>query len=248
MAEALIGGLRRLGRQVITFDPPGSGKSTRAARLGMPEMHRCTDEALEACGVSSLVDALGHSMGGLTLLAYAIEQSRRVKRLVLVGTGSGGPAYTKAPGALWNRSHPAFWRMALLGILHVAWPRLAPERIMLNFVKRYSFHDRSLAEPEGVELRDWLRPRRGRTADWHRVARKLDYAPRLNEVEAPTLILCGRYDPQFPPSCSEELAVGIGTARTVYFECSGHYPFIEEPEAFWAVVEAFLAPSRTSPR
>ena len=28
MADALIGGLRRLGRQVITFDPPGSGKLT----------------------------------------------------------------------------------------------------------------------------------------------------------------------------------------------------------------------------
>ena len=26
--DALIGGLTRLGRQVITFDPPGSGKST----------------------------------------------------------------------------------------------------------------------------------------------------------------------------------------------------------------------------
>jgi proline iminopeptidase len=247
MADALIEGLGGLGRQVITFDPPGSGKSTRPARLGIPEMHQCTDEALEAYGVSGPVDALGHSMGGLALLAYAIEQSRRVKRLVLVGTGSGGPAYTKAPGALWNRSHPAFWRMALLGMLHIAWPRLAPERIMLDFVKRHSFHDQGLVEPEAVEPRDWLRPRRGRTAGWHRVARKLDYAPRLNEVEAPTLILCGRHDPQFPPSCSEELAAGIRTARTVYFERSGHYPFIEEHDAFWVVVGAFLAPSGTSP-
>lgn len=110
---------------------------------------------------------------------------------------------------------------------------------MLNFIQRHSFYDQSRAEPEKVSPRDWLRPKRGRT-DWHRVARKLDYAPRLGEIEAPTLILCGRYDPQYPPACSEELAVGIPNARATYFEHSGHYPFIEEPEAFWGAVGDFL--------
>jgi pimeloyl-ACP methyl ester carboxylesterase len=102
----------------------------------MPKMHQCADEALDLCGVTGPVDALGHSMGGLALLAYAIEGPGRVKRLVLVGTGSGGPAYMGAPGALWNRSHPAFWRMALLGILHILWPRLAPQQMMLNFIRK----------------------------------------------------------------------------------------------------------------
>jgi pimeloyl-ACP methyl ester carboxylesterase len=64
-ADALIDGLTHLGRQVITFDPPGSGQSTRPARLGIAEMHQCTNEALDVCGVSGPVDALGHSMGGL---------------------------------------------------------------------------------------------------------------------------------------------------------------------------------------
>jgi pimeloyl-ACP methyl ester carboxylesterase len=56
-ADALIAGLTRLGCQVITFDPPGSGHSTRPARLGMPEMHQCADEALEMVGVAGVVDA-----------------------------------------------------------------------------------------------------------------------------------------------------------------------------------------------
>jgi pimeloyl-ACP methyl ester carboxylesterase len=64
-ADALIAGLTHLGRQVITFDPPGAGQSTRAARLGMAEMHQCANEALDVCRVSGPVDALGHSMGGL---------------------------------------------------------------------------------------------------------------------------------------------------------------------------------------
>jgi proline iminopeptidase len=238
-ADALIDGLTQLGRQVVTFDPPGSGQSTRPARLGMPEMHQCANEALDVCGIPGPADALGHSMGGLAVLAYAIEQPARTQRLVLVGTGSGGPAYMQAPGALWNRSHPAFWRMVLLSILHILWPRRAPEQIMLNFITRHSFYDQGQAVPEKVTLRDWLRPKRGRT-DWHRVARKLDYAPRLGEIKVPALVLVGRYDPQYPPACSEELATSIPKAQLVYFEHSGHYPFIEEREAFWQAVGGFL--------
>jgi hypothetical protein len=41
-----------------------------------------------------------------------------------------------APGALWNRTHPAFWQMALLGILQTLWPRRGPEQIMLNFIHK----------------------------------------------------------------------------------------------------------------
>jgi 2-hydroxy-6-oxonona-2,4-dienedioate hydrolase len=238
-ADALIAGLTSLGRQVITFDPPASGHSTRPSRLGMAEMHQCADEALEVGGAAGPVDALGHSMGGLALLAYAIEQPARISRLALVGTGSGGPAYMQAPGALWNRSHPAFWRLALLGMLHILWPRLGPQKLMLNFIQRYSFYDSSRAQPELINLCDWLRPKRGRT-DWHRIARKLEYAPRLGEIEAPALILVGRYDPQYPLSASEELATGIPNARLMRFEHSGHYPFIEEPGPFWAGVDDFL--------
>ena len=110
--DALVEGLVDVGRRVITFDPPGSGRSTRPARLSMSEMHDCADEALAAVGIDAPVDALGHSMGGLAALAYALERPGRVRRLVLVGTGSGGPAYMGARGALWNRSHPHFtgWR------------------------------------------------------------------------------------------------------------------------------------------
>lgn len=57
------------------------------------------------------------------------------------------------------------------------------------------------------------------------------------------MILCGRHDPQYPPACSMELARGIKNARVIFFERSGHFPYIEEPEAFWSAVAAFLAES-----
>jgi len=102
-------------------------------------------------------------MGGLALLAYAIEQPRQVGRLLLVGTGAGGPAYTRGAGALWNRSHPAFWRMAMLGMLHISWPRRGPEKLMMNFVRYWSFFDHKQAARDSITFRDWFRPRRGHT-------------------------------------------------------------------------------------
>ena len=57
----------------------------------------------------------------------------------------------------------------------------------------------------------------------------------------PTLVLCGRHDPQYPIACSQELAASILSAHLIVFERSGHYPFIEEGEAFWRTVDEFLA-------
>lgn len=238
-AAPLIEGLTGIDCQVISFDPPASGQSTRPSRLSMEEMHHCASEALEVCGIQGPVNGFGHSMGGLTMLAYAIEQPAQVKKLVLVGTGTGGTAYMNAPDALWNRTHPAFWRMALLGIFQTVWPRRAPEKMMLNFIKRHSFCDSSYAQPEKVHWKDWLRPKAGHP-EWHNIARKLDYAPHLGEIQAQTLLLCGRHDPQYPASCSAQLAAGVPQASLVLFEKSGHYPFIEEREAFWQAVQAFL--------
>lgn len=145
-----------------------------------------------------------------------------------------------APGALWDRSHPRFWALAPLGVLHLARPNLATERLVNNLIERESFHDQRLARPDAIGPGDWLRRRQGRGGAWHRLARKLDYTPRLGELRVPTLVLCGRHDPRYPLACSEQLATAMHCAELVVFEASGHHPFIEEPEAFWAAVGRFL--------
>ena len=185
-------------------------------------------------------------MGGLVVLAYALAAPQRVRRLVLVCTGSGGPAFMKAPGALWQRGHPRFRAMAALGVLHLALPNRATERLLNNLIRRESFVDKRLAHTDPIALRDWFRPRTGR-ADWHRVARKLDYEPRLAEIAVPTLVLGARHDPQFPLASSQQLASRIPGAELVVLEHSGHFPNLEEPTQFWAAVGRFLDGAATSP-
>ncbi|MDQ3864147.1 MAG: alpha/beta hydrolase [Actinomycetota bacterium] len=232
----LVEGLETLGRRVITFDPPGSGRSMRTMRLDMGEMLGCAEEALAACGLEDApVDVMGHSQGGFAALAFAIERAERVRRLVVVGAGAGGPSWMRAQGAIWNRSHPDFWRFGFFSSLYFISRRLAAQKMMFNLIFRDSYVDQEKFVPDPVSPLDWLRPAHPRTR-WALVARRLDYSRRLGEVSAPTLVLVGRQDPQMPPPCSEELAGGIPNARLVVFEKSGHYPYTEEPEQFWAEV------------
>ena len=69
---------------------------------------------------------------------------------------------------------------------------------------------------------------------------KRSYEERLGEVEAETLVIAGRHDPESPLACSEELREGVRGARLVIFEGSGHHPFIEEEVSFTRVLSEFL--------
>ncbi len=63
---------------------------------------------------------------------------------------------------------------------------------------------------------------------------------RLGAITAPTLLISGRFD-EATPVTVQPFADGIADVRWEIFENSSHMPFVEEPEGYRAVVEAFLA-------
>jgi proline iminopeptidase len=238
--------LARLGRTVITFDPPGAFRSTRTARVNLAEMLNCAAEALVACGIDGPVDLVGHSMSGLCALAFAVEQPDVVRRLLLIGSVAGGPSVLRGRGLplCWSFADARFWRAAWLGMwLRSGHGSLAQHKRMLELIWRASYHDPAHVPSVAVEPDDARRPAPIRDR-WPRVAQSIDDSRRLAAVRAPTLVCVGRYDPQAPVACSEELAAGMPSARLVIFEGSGHYPFVEEAERFAAQAAGFLGRRR----
>jgi proline iminopeptidase len=239
IAEILTG----MGRTVVTFDVPGAYRSTREPFGDMDEMIRSADETLERLGIQDPVDVVGHSMGGLVALAYAIERPQRTRKLMLVTSLSGFPAAARwgFPGSAFRIYEPDFWRIIFWGIrLNAGRGDLALHKRLQNIMGRASYHNQELFRPTQIDADDREKGVPIRTIWSKNMYTRLSYADRLGDVRAPTLILAGRHDPEAPLQCSEELLRGIPDARLVVFEQSGHSPFIEEASLFAQTADAFL--------
>ena len=239
--------LAAMGRTVVTFDVPGAYRSTREPVGDMDEMIRSADEALDRLRIRGPVDVVGHSMGGLTALAYAIERPQRTRRLVLITSLSGFPAAARCglPGSAFRPYEPDYWRIIIWGMrLNAGRGNLALHKKLQNLMARASYHDKTLFTPVEIDAGDHEKGVPIRTIWSKNMYARLSYAHRLAEVRAPTLILAGRHDPEAPLECSEELRRGIPDASLLVFEHSGHSPFLEEASLFAESVDHFLSGRR----
>lgn len=239
IAEILV----EMGRTVITFDVPGAYRSTREPVGDMDEMLRSADETLDHLGIQGPVDVVGHSMGGLAALGYAIERPERTRRLVLVTSLSGFPAAARwgFPGSAFRFYEADYWRVIIWGMkLNAGRGDLALHKKLQNLMGRASYYDETLFSPVEVDEDDSDKGVPIRTIWSKNMYSRLSYAGKLGEVQAPTLIIAGRHDPEAPLQCSEELLQGISDASLVISEHSGHSPFIEEASHFAQTVDAFL--------
>lgn len=231
-----------LGRKVITFDVPGAYASTREHQVDMKEMLDCALEALEAAGVDGKVDVAGHSMGGLVALAFALEYPERVDQLSLINTLSGFDASLKwgMPSSAWTWKQKEYWQLMYWGLrLQNGRGNLEMHKRLMHLMLEASYVDKSFVPPLEIDEDDKDKPTPVRFK-WSKTLWNINYAEVLDQVKASTLITAGRYDPQTPIECAQELELGIPENIMVIFENSGHYPFIEENEMFLDVVGTFL--------
>jgi len=83
-------------------------------------------------------------------------------------------------------------------------------------------------------------PPRGISDALHGLAARQDATPILRQIVAPTLVVCGEEDVITPVANAETLHQGIAGSELVVIPKSGHLPPMETPEAFNAVLGAFL--------
>lgn len=246
IANALV----EMGRTVITFDVPGAYQSTRSPVGDIDELLSAAIETLDRMGIDQPIDVVGHSMSGLAALAFAVEYPERTNRLVLIGAMSGFPAVLKhgMPNSVWKMTDAEYWQFIFLGLkVKSGFGTLADHKQLHNIMHRESFYDKSLFTGLDIHPDDQHQGIPIREKVWGgNLFNQLDYSDRLSSVNAATLILAGRHDPEAPPACSEELNQGIEHSEMVIFEHSGHYPYLEEPEAFAEVVQNFLNQEQTA--
>jgi 3-oxoadipate enol-lactonase len=70
--------------------------------------------------------------------------------------------------------------------------------------------------------------------------RDADYTEAVKTIAVPTICIVGEQDGSTPPDLVRSMARLIPDARYEVIADSGHLPCVEQPEAFTAVIRAFI--------
>src|SRR6202011_285170 len=79
-----------IGRHVIRFDSAGIGESEGETPNSVAAMAEIVPALLDALEIDR-TDILGWSLGGYVAQTVALDRPERVRRLVIAGSGPGGP-------------------------------------------------------------------------------------------------------------------------------------------------------------
>ena len=230
--------LARLGRTLV-LDLRGHGGTSNSGRAADYTLEGLVADLAAAFDALELAraDLLGHSLGGMVALRFALAHPGRVASLVLMDT-SARPMKLPVPEAL---------RTALSTLV-----REQGVAALLPGMRQMAANNFAPAARRTLE-------RMGAETFWERVERKLlamdpvawealgrvlgDHAPvadRLGEIRCPTLVIVGAEDRPFLEP-ADELERGIRGAVRVTVPDAAHSPQLENPEAWAAAIRAHLA-------
>lgn len=232
-ADPLAQALARLFR-VYAINPRGLGGSgpVRDQRdLSMATFADQLHQARQALDLASWI-VVGASTGGMLALLHALGGPAAVGGLVLVGTAA---SHRFLHGSLYDPGHPHAAQVAAARPLAVgdAADRARFAEIMFSL---------SVADPDATRIPPgWAEQEVSmpRMLAFSGELAAFDLEPRLGAIACPALVVVGRHDPQCPPVHSRRIAQRIPQARLHVFDRSGHFPYLEEPEAFARVLSSW---------
>jgi proline iminopeptidase len=226
--------------RLVLYDHRSHGRS------GRPPIETLTHEQLvedaealrQHLGVGQMI-LFGHSYGGTLALMYALKYPQHLAGLVLCTTypAFDYPEVIQANAA--QRGTPE--QLAALG--RWANGEVTTDEQFGEFWETLTpmyFHRYDPAVGEALK-RDAVYSGAAFNRAFGVLTPGYNVVDRLGEIQMPTLILGSRDDWITPLAQSERLHAGIRGSELVVFEHSGHFPFIEEQDAFLRTVRTWLA-------
>ena len=213
---------------VIRFDVPGAGASPPGALpIGFPGNAFLVSRLISALG-HRRVDVLGLSWGGGLAQQLALQHRGRVRRLVLVSTGTGMTMVPGRPEVLAKMLTPRRFRdveyaASLAGTLYGGSSRTRPGQVR-----------KVLGDSTRVGSRRGYAHQLMAIASWSSL-------PVLPLVTTPTLVLSGDDDPIIPVVNAHVLHRLIrGSKLHVY--PGGHLTLVADVEVLTPMITGFLHP------
>jgi proline iminopeptidase len=226
--------------RLVYYDHRRNGRSGRPPieTLTLARLAADADALREHLGLEK-VAVLGHSYGGCIALQYALRYPQRLSHLLLVGTTAAWDYTDEIVADLPRRTTSA---AVVSGLVHVAADdaKFARDQRLVAATLGFRAFDPDRAACLFAST-IWSPAACARSRE---LMADCDVTSRLADISAPTLVLAGCHDFFCPPSQAERLHRGIAGSELVMFEDSGHYPFVEEGEAFRLTVRRWLLRAR----
>ena len=219
------------GYRAIAWDMPGYGHSAPLDPYTFKALAaRCQllMDTLHRPGAAPMA-LVGHGMGAMLALEVALRQPARVGRLVLC---AGGPALDAAACAAWVAPRLEALDASAGGDMAALAEQLVPR------------HAAPGALPEGLRLASHALAQ-VYPSTYRRALQALPtfarHARDFVHLHMPVLLVSGQYDRATPPAALEALAQVLPHARHATLAHAGHWPQLEDPDGFDALLLAFLA-------
>ncbi|HET9659653.1 MAG TPA: proline iminopeptidase-family hydrolase [Thermomicrobiales bacterium] len=234
------------GFQVVRYDQLGSGKSEQPDDTSLWTVDHFVNEVdvVRAALGFEQMHLLGQSWGSFLALEYALRYPRHVQTMTLYSgaasteqcfEGMNSLRFQLPPDvvdtmaryeAAEDFENPEY--LAAVQILldrHLCRVQPWPDELTRSMENMGAAVYNTMWGPNEFTLT-------GNLATW-------DRRDRLDEIDIPTLIVCGRYD-EVIPACSETMHAGIKGSRLYVFENSSHLCHMEEPGLFFPLFTGFL--------
>lgn len=212
---------------VIRFDQRGFGQS--AEPVGPFSYAEDIKGILDHYGISR-AHIVGSSFGGSAAIDFALQYPQAVGKLVLAGPSINGRRY---PLRMQWKGIADFLRVRRVGIEKAAdrlladpyWGYIVPR----DEDRRRKFRDLYVSNAAYYRSKPtWAKPLAPAAAS------------RLGELRGPMLVIEPENDLPFNKQACEMLARGANDATRVVMRDTGHYPHLERPGDFAAIVLDYL--------
>ncbi len=211
--------------KVYALDFWGFGESAKSSDLPfrVDSYVKMVDQFMDALGIMA-APVFGHSMGGTVALSLAMERPDKVPKVAIVGSPIDGRSlhlFLKLGGIDWIAR--LLWRLPIVLQLVIRMVLIydseATRKMILNDVSKTSNESffRSIGDLHHTDLRS-----------------------RLSRLQMPILGVYGIRDIIVNPAQAQVLEGGVSHAEVFTFDKSGHFPMLDEPEAFHETLVNFL--------
>ena len=223
---------------VYTLDLPGHGYSDRPAIAYTPDVFIDSVKGFMTKLDLPHATLIGHSMGAGVAMGIALKYPEMTEKIILIGGFPQGVSEKASLMAyrVFLRFEPVFllrigFYFSGKGLLRATLEKLVVDTSLItDDVNERAYRFRTFAGSARA-----LFSTRDNIQQWEK-----HYAPRIQEITVPTLVMWGTHDPLFPLEVGEELHQQIPGSSFVKVADAGHLTMWEKPEESNATIFDFL--------